>query len=121
MATLKERSDNWNATSLITRDNRHDKSAGYEETPHKKNKARKAPKKKPGCPGNDGKNHVYVWTLLRWEPGENGKQIDRLLWKSYYRSDLVFWTLERHQAYLESYEVEVCAGCYKKRRIRKAQ
>ena len=43
------------------------------------------PKKKPGCSGNDGKSHVYVW--VDYDP---------------------FWTT------LNEYEVKICCGCGKR-------
>jgi hypothetical protein len=56
MATLKERSDNWNARGIIKRDFQHDHS-GPEEIPHKK----KGTGKKY-CKKNKGP-HVYEeWT-----------------------------------------------------------
>ena len=123
MATLKERSDNWNATSLITRDHRHDKSAGYEETPHKKNPKKARPKKKKGCPGNDGGAHVYVWIGARFIPNECGIHVDQAYDKFAYRGSwetnpwyrwLPWKTREEHIAFLEKYEIQICAGCYKK-------
>lgn len=126
MATLKERSDNWNATSLIIRDHRHDKSDGYEETPHKSKhgKGKNRPKKKPGCPGNDGKNHVYIWIGARYIPTPNGHYIDKVQPKWCYRNNpnynrmfhgyMPFDSQEQHTAWLEAREIQICAGCLKK-------
>lgn len=126
MATLKERSDNWNATSLIIRDHRHDKSDGYEETPHKSKhgKGKNGPQKKPGCPGNNGKSHVYVWIGARYMPAPNGKYFDKVSPKWAYRSHpnynpmwsgyQPFDSREEHIAFLEAREVQICAGCLKK-------
>lgn len=124
MATLKERSDNWNATSLIIRDHRHDKSDGYEETPHKKNHKKETPRKKPGCPGNDGKNHVYVWIGARYMPTHHGIYLDQVKEKWCYRNNphydrmfhgyMPFDSQEEHAAWLEAREIQICAGCLKK-------
>jgi hypothetical protein len=123
MATLKERSDNWNATSLITRDHRHDKGDGYTETPHKKIHKKETPRKKPGCPGNDGNAHVYVWISARYIPNELGRHIDQVHDKFAYRRNETYnpwyrwlpWkSQEEHIAWLEKREIQVCAGCYKR-------
>lgn len=124
MATLKERSDNWNATSLIIRDHRHDKGDGYEETPHKKVHRKVTPDKKPGCPGNNGKAHVHVWIGARYMPALNGKYFDQAMPVWAYRdhphynptySGYTFWkNREDHIAFLESFEIQICAGCLKK-------
>jgi hypothetical protein len=124
MATLKERSDNWNATSLIHRDHRHDKGDGYEETPHKRTDKKVTQTKKPGCPGNKGKAHVYVWIGARYMPAPNGKYFDQAMPKWAYRdhpsynptySGYTLWNnREEHIAHLESFEIQICAGCLKK-------
>lgn len=123
MATLKERSDNWNATSLIIRDHRHDKGDGYEETPHKKVSKKETPRKKPGCPGNNGKNHVYVWIGARYLPCPSGQYIDQVHGPASYRSHpnyiaafrnwSPFNSREEHIAFLEKREIQICAGCLK--------
>jgi hypothetical protein len=122
MATLKERSDNWNATSLIHRDHRHDKGDGYEETPHKKVSKKETPRKKPGCRGNDNKNHVYVWIGARFIPNAFGVYVDKTYDKFAYRGSresnpfyrwLPWKTKEEHIAWLEAREIQICAGCYK--------
>lgn len=71
---------------------------GYEEPedfekevnykPKKKDKA--GPKKKPGCPGNEGKSHVYVYTT------------------EYNIEDLFFLYFGFHKT-----EKRICAGCGK--------
>jgi len=121
MATLKERSDNWNARGIIARDNRHDKGDGYKETKHKSKHGKSRPKKKPGCPGNDGKSHIYVWIEARYIPNETGRHIDQVGEKWQYRRENEgrhYWwpwrTREEHIAWLEKREVQICAGCYKK-------
>jgi hypothetical protein len=99
MATLKERSDNWKATSLTHRDHRHDKGDGYEETPHRKTAKRKKVNKHEGCPGNDNGPHIYVWAReTRWKPVWN--------WNGW------FWSMG-------DYEYNTCAGCYKHKRLRR--
>jgi len=121
MATLKERPDNWAAGGIYLRDFRADKSAGYEETPHKKVSKKETPRKKPGCKGNDGKAHVYVWIGARFIPNEWGKYIDQTHDKFAYRRENNPWYIwkpwkskEEHIAFLEKYEIQICAGCYKK-------
>jgi hypothetical protein len=57
-----------------------------------------------------------VWVVLRWAPRETGSQADHLLWPSYYTSPYTWWDYDRHKNYLESYEAEYCAGCYKRSR-----
>lgn len=134
MATLKERSDNWNATSLIIRDHRHDKSDGYEETPHKKVSKKETPRKKPGCRGNNDGPHVYVWVGARFVPNEYGFYNDPIRSKYSYRNHPNYnrewygWTpfdsQEQHIAFLEAREVQICAGCYRrtgKKRMKDAQ
>jgi hypothetical protein len=123
MATLKERSDNWNATSLIHRDHRHDKGDGYTETPHKKVHKKETPRKKPGCPGNDGKNHVYVWIGARYIPTPSGRYVDKVQPKWCYRDNpnynrmfhgyMPFDSRDQHIAWLEAREIQICAGCLK--------
>lgn len=124
MVTLKERSDNWGATSLIVRDHRHDKGDGYEETPHKKISKKESPRKKPGCPGNNGKNHVYVWIGARFTPSPNGRYFDQAMGEAAYRShpnyirEFRTWSpfdsRAEHIAWLEKREIQICAGCLKK-------
>lgn len=124
MATLKERSDNWNATSLIHKDHRHDHGDGYEDTrghPKRRKKARKS--KVPGCPGNDGKGHVYVWISARYIPTPGGIYFDRVKDKWCYRNHkdynrmfhgyMPFDSQEDHAAWLEAREIQICAGCLK--------
>lgn len=113
MATLKERSDNWGATNIIIRDHRHDKGDGYEESRHK-SKHGKSKKKyvRKGCPGNDGKQHVYIWVSERFRPQANGNQYDRGDRKNFWPA-YPWMTWERELAYLESREAQVCCGCYR--------
>jgi len=111
MATLKEDSSAWKCTSIIIRDHRHDKSDGYEETPHKSKHGKAKARRRKGCPANNGKQHVYIWVDERWRPDANGKQRDRADRKNYWPA--YFWmTWEQELRYLERYEVKVCCGCY---------
>lgn len=88
MATLKERPDSYSARGIIVRDFRHTHDGGHEEAPHRKKKGKKRPPKKSGCPGNDGRAHIYVWTT-----------------ETAYDD---WWT--RHWG-LGRYEYYVCCGC----------
>lgn len=123
MATLKERPDNWAAGGIYLRDFRADKSTGYDETKHKKASKKVTPDKKPGCKGNNGKAHVYVWINSRFVPNEFGKHIDQTHEKWAYSRDRIqnpwyrwmpWKSKEEHAAYLEKHEIQICAGCYKK-------
>jgi hypothetical protein len=100
MATLKERSDNWNARGIIRRDFRHSHD-GPEVIRHRKKKNKKAYKRK-GCPGNNGGAHVYVWTT-------------ETAWDDWWSK----WNFE------DKYEYHVCCGCKARKRApymrRKAQ
>lgn len=98
MATLSERSGNWNASGIIRRDFRHDHGDGYIETPHRKAKTKKTSKHE-GCPGNDDGPHVYVWTR-------------ETFWKPSWRFNNWFW-------YFSDYEYKTCAGCYRHKRLRR--
>lgn len=130
MATLKENSDSWSATSIIRRDFRHSHD-GTEETPHRKKKGKATPKKKPGCPGNDGNAHIYVWIGARFMPTPIGRYVDKVSSKWAYRDHpeytrafygfSPFDNQAQHIAFLEAREVQICAGCYKvtgKRRMK---
>jgi len=98
MATLKERSDNWKATSIVARDHRHDHGDGYDDTPHRKKKGKKT-SKHVGCPGNDDGPHVYVWTKeTKWRP---------------------VWGWSNWLWYIGDYEYKTCAGCYKHKTSRR--
>lgn len=125
MVTLKERPDTYSAGGIYLRDFRNDKSTGYNETPHKKVKGKKAcPRKKPGCKGNNGKNHVYVWIAARYEQDLWGRLHDKVQGKAHYRSHpnyvrefygyTPFDSQEDHIAWLEAREIQICAGCLKK-------
>jgi hypothetical protein len=135
MATLKEDSDSWSATSIIRRDHQHDKGEGYEETPHKKVHKKETPRKKPGCKGNDSNAHIYVWIGARFVPKSypigGVSYVDQVSSKWAYRDhpeyDSVFYGWQpfdsqaQHIAWLEAREIQVCAGCYKatgKRRMK---
>lgn len=98
MATLSERSGNWNASGIIRRDFRHDKSDGYEDTPHKSKHGKKS-KRHVGCPGNNDGPHVYVWTR-------------ETFWKPLWGWNNWFW-------YMSDYEFKTCAGCYKHKTLRR--
>jgi hypothetical protein len=54
--------NDWSVGGIKRRDFQADKS-GPEVMPHrkKKGKAKPRPTKKPGCAGNDGKAHIYVY------------------------------------------------------------
>lgn len=124
MATLKENSDSWSATSIIHKDHRHDKGDGYEEASHKKVSKKETPRKKPGCPGNDGKAHIYVWIGARYMPTHHGIYLDQVKEKWCYRNNpnydrifhgyMPFDSQEEHAAWLEAREIQICAGCLKK-------
>lgn len=83
----------------LRRDFRHSAEGGYEETPH--HKAGKSKKKKVprGCPGNDNKGHVYVWTV---DPGDLDERT-----KLFYMSGGVYRR-----------EWEICVGCARVKRSR---
>lgn len=103
MATLKERPDNWAAGGIYRRDFRHDKSDGYEETPHKSKHGKpKASSKHVGCPGNNDGAHVYVWTK---EIFADTHRRYHGLWGYFY--------------WLGEYEYKVCAGCHKHKSARR--
>ena len=53
-------SDEWAVSSIHKRDFQHSHD-GPEEMPHRPKRGKKSPRKKPGCPENEGKAHVYVW------------------------------------------------------------
>lgn len=123
MATLKERSDNWGATSIKTRDFRHDHGDGYDETKHKKTHHKARPQKKPGCRGNNGKAHVYVWVSSLYVPNELGRYISPIKEKWAYKDHPEYqrfygwmpWkNQEEHREWLTRREEQVCCGCYKK-------
>jgi hypothetical protein len=122
MATLKEDSDSWSATSIIHRDHRHDKGDGYDETKHKKVSKKTRVKKKPGCWGNNGGPHVYVWIGARYRPNEVGQHIDQAQPKWCYRREeeytVFHWmpwkTRQEHIDWLEKREAQYCAGCFKR-------
>lgn len=122
MATLKEDSSAWKCTSIISRDHRHDKGDGYEDTPHKSKHGKKTrPRKKAGCPGNEGNAHIYVWIGARYVPNEAGVYIDQVGERWEYRRIEGYpynwkpWkSREEHIEWIEQFEIQVCAGCYKK-------
>lgn len=59
-------------------------------------KVKTSQSKRKGCPGNDGKGHVYVWIPYRvWAEHRYGP--DRWAW----------WNLSKS-------EIKVCCGCWKK-------
>jgi hypothetical protein len=58
---------------------------------HRKKAKKVRPKKKPGCPGNEGKAHIYVWTT------------------EFNFEDCFFKFFGFHK-----YEKKFCAGCNKK-------
>lgn len=123
MATLKERSDNWNANGIIIRDHRHDKGDGYEDTRHKSKRGKKPVPKKKGCPGNDGNQHVWMWISSRWSPNIDGSQTDHLFSRIFYDEQQygIYHSYERHKEYLETHEREYCVGCYIPRKGRWAR
>lgn len=53
-------SDEWAVSSIRKRDFRHDHS-GPEEMPHRPKRGKGTPRKKPGCPENEGNAHIYAW------------------------------------------------------------
>lgn len=97
MATLSERSDNWNANGIIARDFRHDHGDGYEETPYRRKKSKKRPQKRIGCSGNNYGPHVYVWDS------------SALIWDYPYG---VPWYIDT--SYNSTYEKKFCCGCGKR-------
>lgn len=113
MATLSDYSDDWGRRSIRRRIFRQEHGGGYEETPHRKMASHKKPHKHFGCPGNNGKSHVYVWVSQRWAP-ERGSthQIDNWNPSTYLMPR--WYNPERQLRYLESYEVKVCCGCGKR-------
>lgn len=74
------------------------------ETPYrKKGKSKKSVKKMPGCSGNDGGSHIYVWVIqhypkTRWVKGDTVNERG-------YRN----WVPVRDGCY-ENYR-RVCVGC----------
>jgi hypothetical protein len=116
MATLKERSDNWGATSIIRRDFRHAHEGGYEEAPYRKKKGGKKKYKKKGCPANNGKQHVYIWVPLRWLPDSWGNQRDRYdrYVEAYYIRENKWSAYTCSIEYLEKWEKKICCGCYQR-------
>lgn len=100
MATLKEDSHSWKSTGIKHRDHRHDHGDGYIETPHKKKSKGKPRKKAKGCPGNDGKAHVYIWVLAAYAD----EFLPTPWWEKYFRLT---------DSYYYEYERKVCCGCKK--------
>jgi len=74
---------------------------GYEDTKHKKSAKNKKRKKVPGCPGNDGKKHLYVWTT----EGDH------------WLTDRLFYQIFGYH----KYEFSVCCGCGKRRGSRRTE
>lgn len=99
MVTLKERPGDYKVTGIIKRDRRNDKGDGWDDTPYHKAGKHKPAKKREGCSGNDGGQHVYVWTR-------------ETFWRPSWRWNNWFWDMS-------DYEYRTCAGCYKHKRTRR--
>jgi hypothetical protein len=78
-------------------------SDGFEETKYRKTGGKKKPRHvRVGCPGNDGKAHVYVWTSENEETGTyRSPWSDRII-KSFYA---------KHGYH--RMEAKTCVGCGK--------
>ena len=92
----------WCLGGVGRRDFKADKGDGYEETRHRKTGKKKARSKRVGCPGNDGKAHVYVWTSEGEYTGWVRNPYSGKVSKSFYLENGFFQR-----------EYKKCAGCGK--------
>lgn len=97
--------------SRAHKDFRHDKGDGWEDTPRRKASGKKkARSKRAGCPGNEGKAHVYVWTSEGEYTGMVRNPYTGKVYESFYKKNGYF-----------QYERKTCVGCGKVAKTRNTE
>lgn len=67
MARIKKDKDSWHASGIVVRDKKHDKSFDGHEGRRPNKKKKKNTKK--WCKGIEGRKHILVWEVSKWERG----------------------------------------------------
>lgn len=86
-------------------------SDGFEQAPHKKAAKPKKRKRLPGCAGNDGNAHIYVWTTEYEETG--------MVWRERWDREIQGYRRVKEESYHQQHgfhmeERKVCIGCGKR-------